>query len=91
MTITQQDKVSPHKVFLSKLDVPYSKLYKPRGARRTEQHSEDMVLAFNSRIPYRLTVHTKKSKVKRRLREAVGLIVTRGAAVEESRERPKLV
>ena len=69
MTITQQDKVSPDNVFLNKLDVPYSKLYEPRGARLTEQHSEDMVLAFNSRIAHRLTVHAKKCKIKRRSRK----------------------
>ena len=39
------------------------------------------VVAFNSRVVLRPTVRTK---IKRRLREAVKLIVTRGAAVEES-------
>ena len=40
------------------------------------------VVAFNSRVVLRPTMRTK---IKRRLREAVRLIVTRGAAVEESR------
>lgn len=40
------------------------------------------VIAFNSRVVIRPTMRTK---IKRRLKEAVRLIVTRGAAVEESR------
>jgi hypothetical protein len=83
------------KAFLSKPDVPYSKPYKPRPypepARRPEQRSVDMsmqVVAFNSRVLLRPTVRTK---IKRRLKEAVRLIVTRGAAVEESRKGPKIV
>ena len=46
------------------------------------------VLALNSRIMLRPTVRVK---IKRRLKEAVRLIVTRGAAVEESRKGPKVV
>jgi len=40
------------------------------------------VVAFNSRIALRPTLRTK---IKRRIKDAVRLIVTRGAAVEESR------
>jgi len=40
------------------------------------------IVAFNSRVVIRPTMRTK---IKRRLKEAVRLIVTRGAAVEESR------
>ena len=93
---------SPHltlyafpKAFLSKPDVPYSKPYKPRPypepPRRPEQRSVDMsmqFIAFNSRVLLRPTVRTK---IKRRLKEAVRLIVTRGAAVEESRKGSKIV
>ena len=39
------------------------------------------VIAFSSRIAVRPTIRTK---LKRRLKEAVRLIVTRGAVVEES-------
>jgi hypothetical protein len=46
------------------------------------------VLAINSRLVLRPTMRVK---FKRRLREAVRLIVTRGAAVEESRGGQKLV
>jgi hypothetical protein len=46
------------------------------------------VLAFNSRGMLRPTV---RLKIKRRLREVVDLIVTRGAAVDESRKGPKVV
>jgi hypothetical protein len=46
------------------------------------------VLAFNSRVVLRPTVRVK---IKRRLKEAVKLIVTRGAAVEESRKGPRVV
>jgi hypothetical protein len=46
------------------------------------------VLAINSRVVLRPTV---RMKIKRRLREAVKLIVTRGAAVEESRKGLKVV
>ncbi|KAI0293631.1 hypothetical protein B0F90DRAFT_1762023 [Multifurca ochricompacta] len=77
------------KAFLTKPDVPYSKPYKPRPyperPRRPEQRSVDMflqVIAFNSRVMLKPIVGTK---IKRRLKEAVRLIVTRGAAVEESR------
>ena len=45
-------------------------------------------LTYNSRVVIRPTM---RIKIKRRLREAVNLIVTRGAAVEESRKGPKLV
>ncbi|KAI0255057.1 hypothetical protein BJV78DRAFT_1359042 [Lactifluus subvellereus] len=93
--------VSPHltlyafpKAFLSRPDAPYSRPYKPRPypepPRRPEQRSVDMsmqVVAFNSRVVLRPTVRTK---IKRRLKEAVRLIVTRGAAVEESRRGPKI-
>ncbi|KAI0293639.1 hypothetical protein B0F90DRAFT_1821991 [Multifurca ochricompacta] len=77
------------KAFLTKPDVPYSMPYKPRPyperPRRPEQRSVDMslqVIAFNSRVMLKPIVRTK---IKRRLKEAVRLIVTRGAAVEESR------
>jgi len=46
------------------------------------------VLAINSRVVLRPTV---RMKIKRRLKEAVKLIVTRGAAVEESRKGPKVI
>jgi len=47
------------------------------------------VLALNSRVVLRSSM---RMKIKRRLREAVRLIVTRGAAVEEdSRKDPKVV
>lgn len=46
------------------------------------------VIAMNSRIMLRPTVRVK---IKRRLREVVKLIVTRGAAVEESHKGPKVV
>jgi hypothetical protein len=45
-------------------------------------------LTFNSRVVLRPTVRVK---IKRRLREAVNLIVTRGAGVEKSRKGLKLV
>lgn len=46
------------------------------------------VFAINSRIVIRPTVRVK---IKRRLKEAVRLIVTRGAAVEDGRKGPKVV
>lgn len=46
------------------------------------------VLMINSRIMLRPTARVK---IKRQLKEAVKLIVTRGAAVEESRKGPKVV
>jgi hypothetical protein len=46
------------------------------------------VLSLNSRIVLRPTVRVK---IKRTLREAVRLIVTRGAAAEKSHKGPKLV
>ena len=46
------------------------------------------MLAINSRVVLRPTV---RLKIKRRLREAVKLIVTRGAEVEESRKGLKVV
>jgi hypothetical protein len=83
------------KAFLSRPDVPYSKPYKPRPYPEPplcpEQRSVDMsmqVVAFHSRIVLRPFVRTK---IKRRLKEAVRLIITRGAAVEESRKGPKIV
>jgi hypothetical protein len=94
--------ISPHfslyafpKAFLSKPDAPYPKPYEPRpypAVARKEQHrSADMsmqVVAFNTRVVLRQAVRTK---IKRRLKEAIKLIVTRGAAVEESPGGPKLV
>ncbi len=96
--------ISPHltlyafpKAFLTKPDAPYHEPYAPRPypaptTRRPEQRTADMsmqFIAFHSRVVLRPTVRTK---IKRRLREAVRLIVTRGAAVEESRDGvPKLV
>ncbi|KAI9450084.1 hypothetical protein BJY52DRAFT_1126179, partial [Lactarius psammicola] len=84
------------KAFLSKPDAPYPLPYVPRPYpahhRRPEQRSVDMsmqVVAFNSRVIVRPTLRTK---IKRRIREAVRLIVTRGAAVEESRgATPRIV
>jgi len=46
------------------------------------------VLLFRSRVVLRSSVRVK---IKRRLKEAVKLIVTRGAAVEESRKGLKVV
>ncbi|KAH8982369.1 hypothetical protein EDB86DRAFT_2971143 [Lactarius hatsudake] len=76
------------KAFLSKPDAPYPLPYVPRPyparPQQPEQRSADMsmqVIAFDSRLVLRPTLRTK---VKRRIREAVRLIVTRGAAVEES-------
>lgn len=46
------------------------------------------VLALNSRVVLGSTV---RMKIKRRLKEAVRLIVTQGAAVEASRKGPKIV
>ena len=46
------------------------------------------VIVFNSRVVLRPTIRTK---IKRRLKEGVRLIVTRGAAAEESRRWPKIV
>ncbi|KAI0251511.1 hypothetical protein BJV78DRAFT_1352945 [Lactifluus subvellereus] len=95
--------VTPHltlyafpKAFLSTPDAPYSKPYKPRPypgpPRRPEQRSVDMlmqVIAFNSRVVLSPTVRTK---IKRRLKEVVRLtrIVTRGAAVHESRRESRI-
>jgi hypothetical protein len=84
------------KAFLSKPDVPFPLPYAPRPyparPQRPEQRSVDMsmqVIAFNSRVVIRSVIRTK---IKRRLKEAVRLIVTRGAAVEESRgATPRLV
>ena len=83
------------KAFLTKPEVPYSEPYisrpYPEPLRRPEQRSVDMsmqVLAIKSRIVLKPVVRTK---IKRRLKEAVRLIVTRGAAVEESRRGQKVV
>ncbi|KAI9507104.1 hypothetical protein F5148DRAFT_1208066 [Russula earlei] len=97
--------VSPHlslfafpKAFLTKPDVPFSKPYKLRPypapttpAQREQRRAVDMsmqVLAFKSRVVLRPVVRTK---IKRRLKEAIRLIVTRGAAVEESCRGPRIV
>ncbi|KAH9052371.1 hypothetical protein EDB87DRAFT_1692265 [Lactarius vividus] len=76
------------KAFLSKPDTRYSLPYVPRPyparPQRPEQRSADMsmqFIAFNSRAALAPTLRTK---LKRRIKEAVRLIVTRGAAVEES-------
>jgi len=45
-------------------------------------------VAFNTRLVLRPTLRVK---IKRRLKEAIRLIVTRGAAVEKSSGGPKLV
>lgn len=83
------------KAFLSKPETPYDKPYKlrpyPAPPRRPDERNADMsmqVLASNSRIIVRPTLRVK---IKRRLREAIKLIVTRGAAVEKSRKGPKVV
>jgi len=98
--------ISPHltlhafpKAFLSKPDVPYPKPYKlrpyPAPLRRRleeeQQSSTDMsmqVVLFNARVVLRPAM---RAKIKRRLKEVIRLIVTRGAAVEDSRGGPKLV
>ena len=46
------------------------------------------IVSFNSRVVLRPTIRVK---IKRRLKEAVKLIVTRGAAAEESRGELRLV
>jgi hypothetical protein len=93
---------SPHltlyafpKAFLSKPDVEYCKPYKPRPypapPRRPGQRSADMSMQFiavNSRVVLRPAL---RYKIKRTLKEAARLIVTRGAAVEESRKGLKVV
>jgi len=83
------------KAFLSKPDMPYSNLYKlrpyPAPPTLPEQRSVDIsmpVVSFRSRVVLRPHVRTK---IKRRLKEAVRLIVTRGAAVETSDRGPKIV
>ena len=45
-------------------------------------------VAFNGRLVLRPTLRVK---IKRRLKEAIRLIVTRGAAVEQSSSGPKIV
>jgi hypothetical protein len=96
---------SPHltlyafpKAFLTRPEAPYpvpnqSRPYPAQPPRRLgeEQRSADMsmqMLAVNSRLVRRPAVRVK---IKRRLKEAVRLIVTRGAAVERSRKDPKVV
>jgi hypothetical protein len=94
---------SPHltlhafpKAFLTKPEVRYRephelRPYPARWPQAPGDRSADMslqVLLVNSRVMLRATL---RSKIKRRLREAVRLIVTRGAAVEESRKGPKVV
>ncbi len=83
------------KAFLSRPDVTYSFPYAPRPypARplRPEQRSADISMqfvSFRSRVVLRPIVRTK---IKRRIKEAVRLIVTRGAAVEQSRRGPMKV
>jgi hypothetical protein len=83
------------KAFLSKPDVPYSEPYisrpYPEPPRHPEQRSVDMsmqVAAFKSHLVLKPFVRTK---IKRRLREAVRLIITRGAAAETSRRGQKVV
>ena len=59
--------------------------------RLEQQRSVDMsmqVVALHSRVVLRSIV---RYKIKRRLREAIKLIVTRGAAVGESRKGLKIV
>jgi hypothetical protein len=93
---------SPHltlfatpKAFLSKPDVRYPEPFKPRPYPappiKPEQRRADMsmqVVAIRSRI---ILHQALRGTIKRRLREAVKLIVTRGAAVEESPKGPKVV
>ncbi|KAF8477721.1 hypothetical protein DFH94DRAFT_755326 [Russula ochroleuca] len=70
---------------------PYKQRPYPALPRRPEQRSADMsmqFLAYGSRLILRPTVRVK---IKRRLREAVSLIVTRGAAVDKSRKGSKIV
>jgi hypothetical protein len=98
--------ISPHltlyafpKAFLSKPEVPYPKPYKPRPypaperrqIEEQQQRSTDMsmqVVSLNALIVLRSAV---RAKIKRRLKEAIRLIVTRGAAFENSRDGSKLV
>jgi hypothetical protein len=56
-----------------------------------QQRSTDMsmqVVSFNARVVLRPAV---RAKSKRRVKEAIRLIVTRGAVVEDSRDGPQLV
>ncbi|KAI0301430.1 chondroitin AC/alginate lyase [Russula brevipes] len=83
------------KAFLTKPDAPHLKPHElrpyPTPPMRPGQRSVDMsmqVVAFHSRVVAQPTV---RSKIRRRLKEAVRLIVTRGAAVEASRRGPKVV
>jgi hypothetical protein len=50
-----------------------------------------MSLQIYSTVPRIMLRPTVRVKIKRTLKEAVRLIVTRGAAVEKSRKGPKLV
>jgi hypothetical protein len=83
------------KAFLTKPDAPYLKPYEPQPyptpPMRPGQRSVDMsmqVVAFHSRV---VAGPTLRTKIRRRLKEAVRLIITRGAAVEASRRGPKVV
>jgi hypothetical protein len=83
------------KAFLTKPDVPYPEPYKsrpyPESLRRPEQRSVDMSMQFVSFKSHIVLKPVVRTKIKRRLREVVKLIVTRGAAVEESRTGQKVV
>ena len=50
-----------------------------------------LVLALSSLVVHRLKVRTMESKIRRKLREAVRLIITCNAVVEKLRRRPKVV
>ncbi|KAH9956828.1 hypothetical protein BGW80DRAFT_1386103 [Lactifluus volemus] len=83
------------KAYLTKPDVPYPEPYKsrpyPESLRRPEQRSVDMSMQFVSFKSHVVLKPVVRTKIKRRLREVVKLIVTRGAAVEESRTGQKVV
>jgi hypothetical protein len=71
--------------------ISYGRTLRLREPRRLRQHSMGMsmeVLVFNMRVELCFTVHIKS---KRRLKEAVRLLVTGGAGVYEPRKGPRLV
>jgi hypothetical protein len=62
--------------------------YKPRSGWR---NMSMLVLALSSLVVHRLKVRIMESKIRRKLREVVCLIITRNAVVEKLRRRPKVV
>ena len=87
--------INPHltlyafpKAFLYKPDAQYSKPYGPRPypppARRLEQNKTDMSIQFFA-FKMHIVIHNHLHiKIKCRLKEAISLIVTRGAAVGQN-------